>query len=922
MSADLVAALRAAGVDDVGASDLDRALYSADASLYRVLPRVVVHPRHTDELSAVLEVARASGTPLTMRGAGTSIAGNAVGPGIVVDTSKHLTRIRSFDPEAGLAVVEPGVVHAALQARATAAGWRFGPDPSTHTRCTVGGMVGNNACGSRALGYGRTSDNVEALDVVWGTGARQRVAPGVSDGVAGALAALVADDLGHVRTTFGRFSRQVSGYALEHLLPERLRPERALVGSEGTLALVEAATVRLVRDAPVRHLVVLGYASMVAAADAVPGLLGLDGLVACEGLDARIVRLVASPPALPRGEGWLFVEVTGDDAGVAGERARAVVSAAGAVAAVVVTDPVAQARLWRIREDGAGLAARSLTRPAHAGWEDAAVPPERLGAWLREFDALLVDHGLQGVPYGHFGDGCVHVRIDFDFDDGPARFTAFLRECATALAAHGGSLSGEHGDGRARSELLPLMYDERSLALFAAVKGAADPDGLLNPGVLVDPVALDADLRPARPRRVVTGLRLVDDLAAEAHRCTGVGRCVASPSGSTPGVMCPSWQATREEKDATRGRARVLQEALDARGTLRLDGEAVADALDLCLACKACASECPTGVDMATLKAETLQARHRGVRGWLTRPRSHHTLGRLPQLLESPLRRLLPVAAGDGTFARWAKQAAGVDPRRSVPRPAPVRLRAAGVRPERAPDVWLWADTFTDHFLPEAGWSVQQWLAGAGLRVEVVGARACCGLPLVSTGQLDAAAAIVDALVAALAPYAATGAPVLGLEPSCLASVRSDALRLAGDRAAAERVAAATVTLAELVERLEADGVVLDLPDLTGTTVVVQPHCHQRAVVGWARDEALLRRTGAEVVTVAGCCGLAGNFGLEAGHHDVSVAVARTHLLPTLEAHPDAVVLADGLSCRSQVADLAGREVLHLAQLLARGRRR
>ncbi|QCX28615.1 FAD-binding and (Fe-S)-binding domain-containing protein [Nocardioides jishulii] len=918
-TADLVAALGAAGVADVGASDLDRALHAADASLYRVLPLVVVRPRHTDELEAVLSVARASGTPLTMRGAGTSIAGNAVGPGIVVDTSRHLTRIRELDVESGTAVVEPGVVHAALQARATAAGWRFGPDPSTHTRCTVGGMVGNNACGSRALGYGRTSDNVEALDVLWGSGQRQRLAPGVSDGLAGDLAALVAGDLAHARTHFGQFSRQVSGYALEHLLPERLRPERFVVGSEGTLAVVETATVRLVRDAPVRHLVVLGYGSMVEAADAVPGLLGVDGLVACEGLDERIVRLVSSPPPLPRGTGWLFAEVTGEEAGEAGARARAVVAAAGALEAMVVTDPALQALLWRIREDGAGLAARSLARPAHSGWEDAAVPPEKLGAWLRDFDALLRAHDLDGVPYGHFGDGCVHVRIDFDFSDGGARFKGFLRECASALASYGGSLSGEHGDGRARSELLPLMYDARSLELFAAAKALADPDGLLNPGVLVDPAPLDADLRPARPVRQVSGLRLVADLGAEAHRCTGVGKCVSAHS---PGVMCPSWQATREEKDSTRGRARVLQEALDADGTLTgLDDDAVAEVLDLCLSCKACATDCPTGVDMATLKSEVLHQRHAGPLGWVRRPRTHHTLGRLPMLLDSPARRLLPLAAGDGVLARLAKRVAGVDARRSLPTPPPDRLRGSGVAPADAagvaPDVWIWADTFTDHFAPDAARAAARVLEGAGLRAEVIGARGCCGLTYVSTGQLDAARRSVDGLVAALGPYVATGAPVLGLEPSCLATLRSDALRLASDPAAARRVAGAAVTLAELLTRHD-----VAVPDLTGTTVVVQPHCHQYAVVGFAPDEALLRRTGATVVKVSGCCGLAGNFGVEAGHHEVSVAVAETHLLPTLRAHPDAVVLADGMSCRTQVEDLAGREVITLAALLAGDHRR
>ena len=917
-TAALVAALRSAGLSDVGSTDLDRALHAADASLYRVLPQVVVRPRHTDEIAAVLAVARETGTALTMRGAGTSIAGNAVGPGIIVDTSRHLTAIRSLDVDAGLAVVEPGVVHADLQARALAAGWRFGPDPSTHTRCTIGGMIGNNACGSRALGHGRTSDNVEALDVIWGTGEQARLAPGTPGGGVGAeLAALVAGDLGHVRTHFGRFARQVSGYSLEHLLPERRRPERFVVGSEGTLALVTAATVRLVREAPLRHLVVLGYPTMIDAADAVPALLPVPGLVACEGLDARIVALVPSAPELPRGSGWLFAEVVGDELGEVTERARQVIGAAGALEVQVVTDPLLQARLWRIREDGAGLAARSLSRPAHSGWEDAAVPPERLGAWLREFDALLRAYDLDGVPYGHFGDGCVHVRIDFDFSDGPARFREFLTACATSLAAHGGSLSGEHGDGRARSELLPLMYDERSLALFAGAKAIADPDGLLNPGVLVDPVPFDADLRPARAVRTIPGLRLVDDLAAEAHRCTGVGKCVSKHS---PGVMCPSWQATREEKDSTRGRARVLQEALDAHGTLdALGDDAVAEVLDLCLSCKACASDCPTGVDMATLKSEVLDQRHRGLRGWLRRPRTHHTLGRLPDLLDTPARRLLPLAAGAGPVARLAQLVAGVDGRRRVPTPAGTSLRSrsrAGAPspagPDARPDVWIWADTFTDHFSPAVAQAAVAVLESIGLSAAVIDARACCGLTYVSTGQLAAAARRVDDLVATLEPYVADGTLILGLEPSCLATLRSDALRLASDPAAAQRVAAAAVTLAELLARHD-----FTPPDLTGLRVVAQPHCHQHAVLGWSADEDLLRRAGAEVTRVQGCCGLAGNFGVERGHHDVAVAVAETHLLPALREQPDAVVLADGFSCRTQVDDLTGRPTLHLAELLA-----
>ena len=906
---DLLAELARAGVHDVTDRTVDRAAYAGDASLYRVVPQVVARPRHPDELVALVDVARRTGVPLTARGAGTSIAGNAVGPGIVVDCARHLDRVLDLDAESGLAVVQPGTVHATLQRAALAAGWRFGPDPSTHSRCTVGGMLGNNACGSRALGYGRTSDNTEALEVVWGTGATERLAPGSTGPGATALAAAVASDLALVRTTFGRFSRQVSGYACEHLLPERLRPERFLVGSEGTLALVREATVRLVRDPAARALVVLGYPVVAEAADAVPALLGAEGMVACEGLDVRLVALVPGAPPLPRGTGWLMVEVVGEDPGQVASRAATVVAAAGALDHRVVTDAREQAALWRIREDGAGLAARSLSRPAHAGWEDAAVPPEQLGTWLRRFDELLAAHRLDGVPYGHFGDGCLHVRIDFTFDDGGAAFRAFLTDAAAELAALGGSLSGEHGDGRARSELLGTMYPPEALRLFAGLKAVADPEGVLNPGVLVDPAPLDADLRPARRAAQPPGLRLVPELAADVHRCTGVGRCVSGPSWS---VMCPSWQATREEKDSTRGRARVLQEALDGTLVAGLDDPAVHDALDLCLACKGCATDCPTGVDMAAMKAEVLHQRHAG-RPW-SRPLSHWALGGLPRLLGSPLRGLLRLAARPAV-SRLVAPLAGIDRRRSLPLPAARSLRRrSGTSPEVTSEVWIWADTFTDHLAPGVAEAAIALLARAGVTARVLDVDACCGLTLVSTGQLDAAARRADRTVATLAPLLEGGARLLGLEPSCLATLRSDVVELSSDPRAAE-VAGAAVSLAELLTELVEQGRWTP-PDLRRTTVVVQPHCHQQAVVGWQADADLLERTGAEVVRLGGCCGLAGNFGLEAGHHDVSVAVAGTQLLPALEDHPDAVFLADGLSCRTQAADLAGRPGVHLAQLL------
>ncbi len=915
VTSDLVGELRRAGVTDVDDSTLARALYSSDASLYRVVPRVVVRPRHRDELDAVLEVSRTTGVPITMRGAGTSIAGNAVGPGIVVDTVKHLNRVLSIDSESRTATVEPGVVHAVLQRAAAPYGLRFGPDPSTHTRCTIGGMIGNNACGSRALGYGRTSDNVVALDTIF---------PGGD--VAGRLASLADAHLAHMRTAFGRFPRQVSGYSLEHLLPERRSLDRFLVGSEGTLGMVREATVSLVSEEP-RLLVALGYPSMIDAADAVPGLLAVDEqarlsaagarLVACEGLDSRIVDLVrarGAVPELPLGSGFLLVELAGPEPE---SLVLQVLAAASALGHRVVTDAGEAAELWKIREEGAGLAARSLSRPAYSGWEDAAVPPAHLGAWLRDFDELLRAHGLDGVPYGHFGDGCVHVRIDFEFADGGARFREFLEASARRLADYGGSLSGEHGDGRARSELLPLMYDEESIRLFGAVKTICDPDNLLNPGVLVDPAPIDADLRPARPRASVPlALRLVHDggsLGNAVHRCTGVGKCVAP---ATTGVMCPSYLATRDEKDSTRGRSRVLQEALDGALVGGLSDPAVHDALDLCLACKGCASDCPTGVDMATYKAEALYQKYDGPDATERRPRSHHLLGRLPTWAAraAPMAPLANRMMRFGPVARLARAAAGIDQRRSIPAFAPTTLRRGLGRlgPDvDQPDVWIWADSFTDHFFPGSAHAAIRFLEGAGFAVRVIGDDACCGLTWVTTGQLDQARSIMERTVATLAPYVASGVPVIGLEPSCLATLRGDATELT-DSEHAVTVADGVLTFAELLERLD-----VSLPDLTGIEVVAQPHCHHSAVLGWAADRRLLEGAGAKVTQVPGCCGLAGNFGMEKGHYETSVAVAETYLLPAVRAHEGAVVLADGMSCRVQLDDLAGVTAMHLAELLA-----
>ncbi|WP_078618313.1 MULTISPECIES: FAD-binding and (Fe-S)-binding domain-containing protein [unclassified Streptomyces] len=947
-------ALRKAVRGEVAFDATARALHTMDASNYRRVPLGVVAPRDADDVAATLAVCRELGVPVVPRGGGTSIAGQATGTGVVLDFTRHMNRLLDLDPGSRTAVVQPGLVLDRLQEAAAPHGLRFGPDPSTHGRCTLGGMIGNNSCGSHSVAWGTTADNVEELSVRTVRGDRLRAGRdwrGAPDG----LRALVEGELARLRTGFPELPRRISGYALDALLPERgADVARSLCGSEGTLGVLTEAVVRLVEAPRARALAVLGYADESAAADAAAGLLPY-GPLTVEGMAADLVPDTAG---LPRGGAWLFVEAGGDSAGEARARAEALVRAADVTQAVVVTDPAGQRALWRIREDAAGTATRMPDgREAWPGWEDCAVPPARLGAYLKEFRRLLTAHGLRGTPYGHFGDGCIHVRIDFDLltEGGVARFRRFSEELAALVVAHGGSLSGEHGDGQARAELLPAMYGPELVELFARAKAVWDPDGLLNPGILIRPHRLDENLRfaplPRRPVDVAFGYPADGgDFTAAVRRCVGVAKCRTTEAGS--GVMCPSFRATGEEEHSTRGRARLLHEML--AGEVVTDGwrsTEVRDALDLCLSCKGCRSDCPVGVDMATYKAEFLHHHYAGRR----RPAAHYTLGWLPRWLALVSRTrtagLVNALAGVRPLAAVAKRLGGIASERDVPRLAgetfgrwirrrgPVKDGAGSASGARGALVVLWPDTFTEHFSPSVGRAAVRVLEAAGLRVVppprarwgaaigdggsrtvralAAGARrgrVCCGLTYISTGQLDRARTVLRRTLDLMEPVTAGGAPVVVLEPSCAAALRADLPELLSDDPRAARLASRVVTFAEALERHAPDW----RPPVVDRPVAGQTHCHQHAVLGDAAERRLRAAAGLTGELSGGCCGLAGNFGFERGHYDVSVACAEEQLLPSVRAAgPETVLLADGFSCRTQLGRLAGREGRHLAEVLA-----
>jgi FAD/FMN-containing dehydrogenase/Fe-S oxidoreductase len=955
-AARLATALRARVRGEVRFDVGSRALYATDSSNYRQVPIGVVVPRDAEDVIATVTVCREGGVPILARGGGTSLAGQACNVAVVLDFSKYMNKILDLDPDRKLARVQPGVILDDLRDAAELHHLTFGPDPSTHDRCTMGGMIGNDSCGVHSVMAGKTVHNVIELDVLTYDGARFLVGPTSDE----EFAAIVAEggrraeiyeglrdlrdryaDL--VRERFPDIPRRVSGYGLDQLLPENgFDVARALVGSENNCVIVLEATVRLVYSPPARSTLVLGYPDISRASRHVTTVLA-HGVIGLEGIDdviadnIRVKELAEKKDdLLPAGRGWLFAEVGADTREEADAKARGLKEALEAEPdppdVRFFEDPADAKLVWAIREAGLAAAARGTgDEPGWPGWEDVGIAPERLGDYLRDFVQLEQRFGYRGALYGHFGDGCIHTRINFDLTtrEGIARYRRFVEEAAVLAVSYGGSLSGEHGDGQARGELLPIMYGHELMQAFREFKAIWDPDNMMNPGKLIDARPLDADLRLGdsyAPIHPDTDFAFADDHGVFGDallRCVGVGKCRRNHQG----VMCPSYMATLEETHSTRGRARLMWEAL--QGDLLEGGwrnKDVREALDLCLACKACKAECPVNVDMATYKAEYLAHYYDG----RLRPRAAYTMGLI--FWWARLASLAP------DVANWAgrspglsgllKRVVGLADDRTLPTFAP-RTFKHWFRTLHEPwnlgnpPVILWPDTFSNHFHPDAARSAVAVLEAAGFQVIVPSERLCCGRPLYDFGMLQLARRLLRRVMGVLQPWLDQGIPVVGLEPSCLSVFRDELPGLFPDDPRAQRLSSQSFTLAEF---LQGGAAPLDpayarprLPARLERKALVHVHCHQRAVLGSDADKRLLAALGVDAsFPDSACCGMAGPFGFEETHYEVSVSAAERALLPAVrDAGEDALVVADGFSCREQIGQLEGREALHLAEVLA-----
>jgi FAD/FMN-containing dehydrogenase/Fe-S oxidoreductase len=927
----LEAALRRAVSGEVRFDSGARAAYAFDASNYRQVPIGVVLPRGAADIVAAMEVCRDLGAPVLPRGGGTSQCGQCVNVAVVIDCSKYLNRVLAVDPHARVARVEPGAVCDALREAAERHALTFAPDPATHSRCTLGGMIGNNSCGPHSVMAGKTVENIERLEVLTYDGARFWCGPTPPQELARIIAAggrigslyrdmqrLAERYGGLIRSRFPRIKRRVSGYNLDQLLPENgFNVARALVGSEGTCALTLQAEARLVKSPRERVLLVIGFEDIYAAGDAVPAVLAA-GPIACEGLDEKIIGGLRERglrlddiALLPPGKGWLMVEFGADEPAAALEQAR---SLAHRLPGLVIEDRVLMARLWGIRETGASataLALRGTGPDPVVGWEDAAVDPMRLGDYLRDFQRLIDRYGYRTSLYGHFGDGCIHARITFGLrtPQGIAHWRRFLAEAAELVVRYDGSLSGEHGDGQAKAEFLPAMFGAELMQAFREFKALWDPQNRMNPGKLIDAYRADEHLRHGpqyRPVSVKTRFAFRSDVGDGFQRavehCVGMGKC-RSIAGAT---MCPSYRGTLEERYSTRGRARLLDEML--RGEVITDGwesREVKEALDWCLGCKGCRSDCPTHTDMAAYKAEFMSHYYDRRR----RPLAASAMGRIGEW--APLASRAPRLAN--LAGRLGKRLAGIAPERDLPQFAAHSFRARFTPSARRGDaVVLFDDTFNNYFRPGTARAAQALLEAAGCAVGLPPERVCCGRPYYDQGMLERAHASLGRVLGVLSPLLEAGTPIVVLEPGCLSVFRDELGQLFPRDERAARLARQGVSLAELLETRGWR------PRTTMGKVLVHGHCHQKALTGLAAELAVLRATGCELEAPdTGCCGMAGAFGLRAEHYEASRRIAQHALLPALAAAPGATVIANGFSCREQIESLGGRKTLHLADYLA-----
>jgi FAD/FMN-containing dehydrogenase/Fe-S oxidoreductase len=947
--AELRSDLESAIKGEVGFGLGDRALYATDASNYRQVPLGVVVPRTVDDLVGTVEVCRNHDVSLLPRGAGTSLAGQTCNTALVVDCSQYLRCIIELDPERRAARVEPGVILDSLRRAAEVHHLTFGPDPATHAWCTLGGMIGNNSCGVHSVMAGKTVDSVDELEIVTYDGLRLRVGPTSESEIDRIVAS--GGRLGEIylglrnirdryaeliRERYPQIPRRVSGYNLDSLLPENgFNVARALVGSEGTCVTILQASVRLVRSPPHRALLVLGYPDVALAADAVPQIVSA-GCIGLEGLDQGLVDDIRRTGVrgidlelLPPGGGWLLVEFGADSPEETAGQARALVRDLTRArrphpSINLVTTVAEQLKLWSIREAALPATARpSDDIRTWDGWEDTSVPINMLGRYVRDFRELTAQFGYQCRLYGHFGDGCIHTRINFDFrtTDGVARYRRFVEAASDLVIAYGGSLSGEHGDGQSRGELLTRMFGPELVTAFRDFKSVWDPKNRMNPGKLVDARPLDSDLRLGptyQPLALKTRFHFPADngaLASATERCVGVGKC-RSLSG---GVMCPSFRATLQEEHSTRGRARLLFEMSRGETLQRGWREAsVRDSLDLCLSCKGCRSDCPVGVDVATYKAEFLH--HYYARR--IRPRFAYATAAVPWIaaVTSTTPRLANRLASTPGIARIAKAVAGISAERPLPKLASAPFTHWFADQAHHPtttgkEVVLLPDTFTNRFSPEISIAAVRVLRAAGFRVTIPTVWVCCGRPLYDQGMLVLARRLLRRILRLLTPSIDAGVPLVVLEPSCAAVFRDEMPNMLRGDARADQLARNTFTLAEFLVRA---GAVIN-PGLAGSSALVQTHCHQHAVMGFEDDLTILARLGLDArVLDQGCCGLAGAFGFERGRkYRLSMAIGELGVLPAIRSTcADTLILADGFSCREQIRHGTGRKALHLAQIL------